>query len=166
MKEPIWLSVAATHVGIKEIPGAQSAPVIMRWATDLGVETIYTGDAVPWCALYANRLMKACQLPTTGTGYDLLRARKFATWGQPLDGVALGAILVFTRPEGAHVGLYLGETDSHYRIRGGNQLDAVSDTWIAKARCVAMRWPAGVELPAVEPVQMVSDGKRASVNEA
>lgn len=166
MTTPIWLSVAATHIGIHEIPGAQSAPVIMRWATDLGVSSIYTGDAVPWCALYMNRLMQACQLPTTGAGYDLLRARKFATWGQPLAGVALGAILVFTRPEGAHVGLYLGETDTHYRIRGGNQLDAVSDTWIAKVRCVACRWPDGVALPAIGPVPLVTDKAPASGNEA
>lgn len=163
--EPIWLSVAATHIGIREIPGSLSAAVIQRWAADLGVSAIYDNDDVPWCALYLNRVMKACHLPMTGSGYDLLRARMFATWGQPLDGVALGAILVFTRPQGAHVGLYLGETDTLYHIRGGNQSNAVSDTWIAKDRCTARRWPAGLPLPIQQPIVTTTNGMPVSDNE-
>ncbi len=73
---------------------------------------------------------------------------------------------MFTRPEGAHVGLYLGETATHYRVRGGNQGDAVSDTWIEKGRCVARRWPDGVALPLLASVLLTADGALASVNEA
>lgn len=163
---PIWVSVSASHVGIHEIPGQQSAAVIQQWAEDLGVSAIYPNDAVAWCALYMNRLMLACQLPTTGKGYDLLRARMFAMWGQPLGGVALGAVLVFTRPEGAHVGIYLGENVTHYYVRGGNQRDSVCDVWLEKRRCVAQRWPMGVALPELTPILLAANGAPVSVNEA
>lgn len=166
MTEPIWLSVSASHVGIHELPGTQSAPVIQKWADDLGVRAIYPDDSIAWCALYMNRLMLACQLPTAGKGYDLLRARVFAMWGQPLAGVALGAVLVFTRPQGAHVGLYLGEDQARYYVRGGNQGNAVSDTWIEKTRCVAKRWPNGVALPELAAIQLAANGQPTSVNEA
>ena len=166
MTVPIWVSVSASHIGISELPGTPSAAVIDRWAEDLGVRAIYPNDSIAWCALYMNRLMLACQLPTTGKGYDLLRARVFAMWGQPLDGVALGAILVFTRPQGAHVGIYLGETKTHYLVRGGNQGDAVRDALIEKKRCVARRWPNGVPLPVLASIAVNTTAAPVSVNEA
>jgi hypothetical protein len=63
-------------------------------------------------------------------------------------------VLVFERPGGGHVGFYAGESGASYRVLGGNQGDAVSHAWIAKARCIAVRWPPGVPAPA-KPVKVV-----------
>jgi len=46
----------------------------------------------------------------------------------------LGDILTFTRKGGGHVGLYVGEDETHYHVHGGNQSDSVSFTRIAKTR--------------------------------
>lgn len=140
--DPLWLSVARLCLGIREVPGQANNPTIMQWAKDIHAPDWYNNDDQPWCAVFLNRLMMACQLPLSGTGFDLLRAKSFESWGIPLTIPAFGCVMTFSRPEGAHVGLYLGERADAYRILGGNQSNAVSLTWIAKDRLVAMRWPA------------------------
>jgi len=164
--EPIWLSVARAFLGLAELPGPQSNPVILRWAKDIGAPAWYDNDDKAWCAVFVSRLLLACHLPPVGAGYDLLRARSFESWGRALAAPAPGAVLVFSRPEGAHVGLYLGERADAYRVLGGNQGNAVSETWIAKGRLTAIRWPDGVPLPLDGPVTLRADGARVSSNEA
>lgn len=164
MSEPIWLSVARMTEGIAEIPGPTSAPVILRWAQDIGAPA-YVNDDIAWCAVWANRLAMACKFPKSGQGYDLVRAKSFATWGVPLDEPSLGCVQVFSRPEGFHVGLYLGERDNAYRVLGGNTGNAVAATWIAKERLVAQRWPLGVPLPTTGMVRLTDDGALVSINE-
>ena len=137
--------------GITEIPGPASNPIILRWGQEIHAPA-FLNDDVAWCAVYANRLAMACQFPLSGTGYDLLRARSFVSWGQRLDYEALGAWMVFGRPEGAHVGLYLGETKNAYRVHGGNTNNRVGVAWVAKSRLIARRWPPGLTLPPVGPV--------------
>jgi hypothetical protein len=58
--------------------------------------------------------------------------------------LAPGAVLVFEREGGGHVGFYVGEDGTSYHVIGGNQGDAVSVARIAKTRLVASRWPKGV----------------------
>lgn len=151
-------------MGLAEVPGPSSNPVIMRWAKELGVP--YANDDEAWCALFMNRIMMACQLPVAGKSYDLLRAKSFATYGEPLMSPALGAILVFTRPTGGHVGFYLGETATDYRVRGGNTSNMVGDAWISKTRIIAMRWPGALATAILGPVLLAANGEPASVNEA
>lgn len=164
--EPLWLSVARMAHALAEIPGRLSNPVVLQWARDIGAPDWYDNDDKPWCALFLNRVLKACQLPMAGTGFDLLRARSFAVWGQRLDAPALGSILVFTRPEGAHVGFYLGEHAAAFRVYGGNQANQVGEAWIARDRLQAIRWPADHPLPVSAPVRLAADGRSMSGNEA
>lgn len=163
--EPLWLSVARAFVGVTEIPGAASNPAILRWGKDIHAPA-FTNDDTAWCAVWMNRLCMACQLPMAGTGYDLLRAKSFMTWGQGMALPALGCVLVFQRPEGSHVGLYVGERADAYYVLGGNQLNAVSYSWIKKARLKATRWPVGHTLPAPQPVLLANNGELVSRNEA
>jgi uncharacterized protein (TIGR02594 family) len=146
MLEPILLRVARLSDGLLEIPGPKSNPVIVKWAKDIGAPA-YTNDDIPWCAVAMNRWLLACGWPLAGNGYDLLRARSFETWGQPIDEPALGCVMVFSRPEGYHVGLYLGERSDAYYVYGANQSNTVGATWISKNRLTAMRWAEG------EPVE-------------
>ena len=163
-RDPIWLSVARAFIGLVETPGPASNPVILRWAADIGAPA-YTDDGVAWCAVFVNRILLACGLPLSGRGYSLLRAGSFRDWGQDMPlGPAPGAVLVFSRPEGHHVGFYVGEDATRYRVLGGNQIDAVSETWINQLRLVAMRWPDGVERPFVGRVVLTAAGA-TSTNE-
>ena len=166
MTEPLGCPSRACPPAWPRFLGPASNPLILQWARDIGAPAFFNNDDIAWCAVYANRLALACQFPLSGRDYDLVRAKSFATWGQPLAAPALGAWAVFSRPEGFHVGLYLGERADAYRIFGGNTGNAVGATWIATARLLTMRWPAGVTLPITGRVRLMNDGQPRSVDEA
>lgn len=163
--EPLWLSVARMTEGIAEIPGPASEQIILKWADDIGAPA-YTNDDIAWCAVWMNRLCMAVKFPKSGQGYDLLRARSFATWGVPLVKPSLGCIMVFSRPEGAHVGLYLGESATRFYVLGGNTANKVGAAWLAKERLVAQRWPLGVPLSEAVSVTLDDAGAVVSIDEA
>ena len=164
--EPIWLSVGWMFVGIEEVPGIKNNPVIMQWSKDINSPSWYDNDDKAWCAVWMNRLMLACQLPMSGSGYELLRAKTFETWGQELKIPSLGAIMVFSRPEGNHVGIYLGERKDAYYILGANQSNSVRCSWLKKDRLTSTRWATDVPIPKVGRVWLDDLGGRLSENEA
>jgi uncharacterized protein (TIGR02594 family) len=169
MIEPIWLSVARMMIGIREVPGPLSNPTIIQWALDIGAPKWYDNDDKAWCAIAMNRLMLACQIPmattTPSDGYDLLRAKTFEEWGIPLATPAYGSIMTFSRPEGNHVGLYLGERKDAYYIWGGNQGNAISYTWIKKARWTSTRWPKDIPVTNVGRIWLDITSGLVSTNE-
>lgn len=163
---PAWLAAARALIGVRETPGAGNNPIIMGWAAKLGARVlgmIYNADATPWCGLTIAHVMQVAGIAPPPIA---VRAKSWATWGVPLPSnkVAPGAVLVFERPGGGHVGLYVGENDRSYRVLGGNQGDRVCETWIEKRRCVAIRWPSGVAVVG-GPVKLAGSGA-ASKNEA
>lgn len=160
---PDWLAYARTKVGIRETPGPKSNPVIMGWARRLGARVLgidYDEDSVAWCGLFLAEIMSASGFTPPKIA---VRARAWALWGLECEPCP-GAVLVFERPGGGHVGLYAGEDATAYHVLGGNQGDAVSITRIAKARCIAVRWPAGGP-PRGERLRTAASGK-LSTNEA
>jgi len=161
---PVWLETARKYIGTKEIPGLKNSEVIMGWASYLGgwIKTFYKNDEIAWCGLGAGALFKACGFPLPK---NPLSAISWASWGVSLPTPSLGCILVFKRPGGGHVGLYAGEDSTCYHVLGGNQGNSVSVTRIEKARCVAIRWPAGVPMPTTGRVFLTPKGQ-PSKNEA
>ena len=162
---PVWHQVAKAQIGVKEVPGAKSSPVILQWAGKVGrrLGIAYTDDATPWCGLFVAYVMQAAGF----TPPDIaVRAKAWADWGQPCE-PQLGAVLVFGRKGGGHVCWYLGENKIAFQVLGANQNDSVNVTWIAKDRLVASRWPPGATLPA-RPVRVIgAQGPAAlSTNEA
>lgn len=142
---PYWLTVAFKYRGLRETPGPKATPTLMQWARNFGgfVADFFTDDIQPWCALFANAVHEESALPLSGPpgSAALLRAASFINYGVPLDVPALGAILVFKRPGGHHVGWYTGESLKGFRVYGGNQLDSVRDSWLPQRDCIAIRWP-------------------------
>ena len=166
-KEPAWLTAARAKLGTREAPGAANNPTIMGWAKRLGAKVlgmVYNADSVPWCGLFVAQCVSEAGLIPPAIA---VRAKAWASWGVPInaDSLAPGAVLVFERPGGGHVGFYVGERADAYRVLGGNQGDAVTLAWIGKDRCVALRWPAS--RPRVGGrVQLASNGEPLSRDEA
>ncbi len=167
-KEPAWLGAARAKLGTREAAGTANSPTIMGWAKRLGTKAlgmVYNADSVPWCGVFVAICLAEDGLPTASIA---VRAKAWATWGQNLaaDRLAAGAVLVFERPGGGHVGFYVGEDPTHYHVLGGNQGDRVSIMRLEKVRCIARRWPAGC--PVVGgPVKMTAiAGIPTSRNEA
>ena len=95
------------------------------------------------------------------------RAKDWATYGSNLRSthVAPGAILVFARQGGGHVGFYVGEDNVYYHVLGGNQANSVNVMRLAKMRCIAIRWPK--DQPVLGgPVRISSSTAAISGNEA
>ena len=101
---------------------------------------VYGADSIPWCGLFVAQCMTEAGIKPPPIA---VRAKAWATWGDPCP-PQRGAVLVFQRDGGGHVGFYSGETASAYRVLGGNQGDAVSEVLISKSRCIAVRWPKGL----------------------
>lgn len=167
-----WMVIARQLLGTREVPGSANSATIMAWAKFVGVKDMgaaYTGDAVPWCGLFVAYCLKKAGLPVAEIS---LRARSWADWGANLreEALAYGAVLVFQREGGGHVGFYVGEGTVRiggklvpaYRVLGGNQSDNVTETWIAKDRCIARRWPRGV---AISPKRIYLDASGATLSQ-
>ena len=157
---PPWLKVAYSFLGLREVVGPKHNKVILGWLEKL--KAWWRNDETPWCGVFVAHCMQEAGLPFPKY---YMRAKAWADYGSLLrrDRLASGAILVFDRAGGGHVGFYVGEDAGHYFVLGGNQGNAVSVMKLGKSRLVASRWPFGVSVIG-KPVYM--DGGIVSVNEA
>jgi uncharacterized protein (TIGR02594 family) len=166
--EPVWMREARRFIGITEIPGSKSNTVIMGWAKKLGgwIASWYQNDDTPWCGLFIGNVI-ATTLPKEPLPANPLGALNWKRFGQP-GRIARGAILVFERSGGGHVGIYVGEDRTHYHVLGGNQDNAVSIARVKKGRLVdgGVRWPKTGEDPIGGAVQLTASGAPASKSEA
>ena len=166
--EPAWLRAAREKLGTREAVGAANSPTIMGWAKRLGTKAlgmVYNADSVPWCGVFVAICLAEDGLPPAPIA---VRAKAWAGWGANLaaDRLAPGAVLVFERPGGGHVGFYVCEDPTHYHVLGGNQGDRVSIMRLEKSRCIARRWPISRAVLG-KPVRMSSTaGIPTSRNEA
>jgi uncharacterized protein (TIGR02594 family) len=142
-----WLTEARQLIGTRELPGAGNNPVIMSWGNRLGARVLgiaYGADSVPWCGLFAAWCVHQAGIAPPKIA---IRAKAWATWGIPLSLSAtppMGAIAVFERQGGGHVGFVNSvNADSSLNILGGNQGDAVNVRRFTRDRLIALRWPAG-----------------------
>lgn len=160
MSGPIWYITAQRSLGVREIPGARHSKAILGWLQRL--KSWFTDDETPWCGTFVAQALDLVGLKPVKNWFRALAWKDYGTEVSP----QLGAILVFVRSGGGHVGFYAGEDDTRYYVLGGNQGNAVSYAWIAKERLVACRWPAGVPVPNTGRVRLANNGAPSSVNEA
>lgn len=138
--EPEWLAEARRHMGEKEIPGAKHNSKILGWVRTLG--GWFKDDETPWCGTFVGYCIHATGRAVPKHWY---RAKDWASWGKATP-PRVGAIAVFGRQGGGHVGFVVGESRDNWYVLGGNQSNMVNIAPIAKARLIAMRWPADIEL--------------------
>lgn len=160
MSEPSWLKIARSREGLKEIPGPRHNQTIIRWLGKL--KAWWSDDETPWCGVFVAHCMQESWLPFPKF---YMRAKAWSDYGSLLrrDRLAPGAILVFDRAGGGHVGFYVGEDAGFYYVLGGNQSNAVNVMKLGKSRLVASRWPKG-EPVIGKPVYL--NGGSVSTNEA
>lgn len=143
--------------GTAETPGPGNTRAIMAWARKVGLARVYAADSIAWCGLFMAYV--ALQ-----AGWDVpvnpLWARNWTGFGKPSKTPMLGDVLVFTRGNGGHVGIYVGEDATAYHVLGGNQADQVSIARIQKSRLIeSRRCPWRVNQPAnVRRVYLASTG--------
>lgn len=165
---PKMIVESVKFIGIHEVPGAGNNPIIMEWAEKLGVKDKYEADSMAWCALDFGMVIINSGKHLPLTGWDILRALSYVKFGMQVnkEDAMFGDTMILKRPEGGHVGLYIGEDDDAYHILGGNQSDAHGFTRIAKARLFAVRRPYyNSQPPQVRKIYLSKTGAISS-NEA
>ena len=138
-----WVEAARRDIGQRETLGPNDSPWIRAMLADLG-QSWLVGQ--PWCGGAMAKWAKAGGFALPRAWW---RARAWAEWGQPLPSPVFGAIAVFDRKGGGHVGIVTGRTASGgLVILGGNQGDEVNEReFPASRRPIAQRWPPGLLLP-------------------
>lgn len=139
------LEIARAEMGVHEVSGSGSNPRIMEYFRACGSSADWVkDDATPWCGSFMGWL--ACQVGQ-GLPPEPLRARSWATWGDPLDKFEPGCVVVTTRgkdPAAGHVTLGVEAKGDTLLCLGGNQGDEVSIVGISKASVIAYRRFPGV----------------------
>lgn len=155
MSEPLWLQEARKYLGVREIPGVNHHPLILSWWKKIRRGGIKT-DEVPWCSCFVGAMLEDCEIISS----RFESAKSYLTWGQPLALPAVGAIVVFSRNGGGHVGFVVGR-DGHGNIMvlGGNQGDEVNIRAFPISRVVGYRWPLAVPLPQPSALPLMARGQ-------
>lgn len=159
-----WMDTAKSLFGTKEKPGTANNPEIIEWAKAIGgwIANYYTKDEIPWCGLFVAHCLEE-------NGMDIpknpLSALEYAKWGESLSEPSYGAVVVFTRSGGGHVGFYVGEDEDAYHVLGGNQSDQVNVTRVSKDRLTAIRWPSEFEVEYTGPIERDSSDLQMTTNE-
>lgn len=160
---PKVITEGMKYLNVSEIKGPASNEVIMKWATGLGLEKVYTNDDIAWCGLFVAHVIK-------NTGRDPVKdplwARNWVKFGVASPQPSLGDILVFARNGGGHVGFYVAEDKSAYHVLGGNQGNKVSIVRIEKNRLLQARRPLYNSIPTTAKPYLVSAKGTLSTDEA
>lgn len=160
---PRHLLKALELLGVTETVGSKHNPIILGWAKEVGLQSTYTADEIPWCGLLVATVMKRADRPMVDSP---LWALSWNNFGVKVDVPMLGDILTFTRKGGGHVGFYVGEDTTHFHVLGGNQGNSVSIVRIAKSRLSQARRPEYTNQPTnIRKVILASNGT-VSTNES
>lgn len=160
---PRIIKIGLDNLGVKEVSGTGNNATILSWAKELGIQSTYSQDSIPWCGLFIAIVVKRSGREPVA---NPLWARNWERWSIGVKKAMLGDILVFVRPGGGHVGIYIAEDADCYHVLGGNQSDAVTITRIKKVRCTAIRRPQYNNQPASVQEFVVTGTGAVSSNEA
>jgi uncharacterized protein (TIGR02594 family) len=140
MKEPTYLTIARADIGQKETLGPNDSKWIRGMWAKFSAGWLL---GQPWCG---GAMAKWLSEAGHAIPKHYYRALAWADYGVRCPGPAQGAIAVLTRKGGGHVAFVTGVTGdgSKVRLLGGNQDDAVKESWFPAVRITAYRLPLGV----------------------
>jgi uncharacterized protein (TIGR02594 family) len=128
--EPPWIVEGKKVWGLHE---GRDKEALTKWLKSDG-QRLGDTEKMPWCGDYTETAIKNSlpKEPFTGTvGKNPYWARNWLKFGEPTE-PCYGAIIVFSRGKGGHVGFVVGEDDTDYYTLGGNQGDSVNIVRISK----------------------------------
>ena len=154
-----WITEAKTALGRNE---ARDRSWLMGWLKHDG-RSLGDPSKNPWCGDFVETCIRMGlpDEPLLGAlGTNPYWARNWLLFGQGTTPVT-GAVLIFERDSGGHVGFAIGQDDTHFYVLGGNQSDAVTIARIAKSRLLGARWPATFpprqhHLPTMKPGEFLT----------
>ena len=154
-----WISEAKTALGRNEAPDSNW---LMDWLKRDG-RTLGDPSKNAWCGDFVETCIRMAlpDEPLLGAlGTNPYWARNWLLFGQETKPVT-GAVLIFERGSGGHVGFAVGQDETHFFVLGGNQSDAVTIARIAKSRLLGARWPATypprpLRLPTMKPGEFLA----------
>ncbi len=154
-----WITEAKTALGRNE---ACDRIWLMDWLKRDG-RSLGDPSQNPWCGDFVETCIRIAlpdELLLGALGTNPYWARNWLLFGQETKPVT-GAVLVFERGSGGHVGFAVGQDDRHFFVLGGNQSDAVTIARIAKSRLLGARWPATYpprlqRLPTMKPGEFLT----------
>lgn len=138
-KELPWIIEGKKVFGLHE--GRDKAK-LTAWLKSDG-QRLGDTEKLPWCGDYTETAIKNSlpDEPFVGAvGKNPYWARNWLKFGKPVE-PCYGAIIVFARGKGGHVGFVVGEDDTDYYVLGGNQSNMVNVTRISKDRFLGCTWP-------------------------
>lgn len=170
MSSAPWLTEAHKYIGQREVPG----PGVNAWIREMwnalpGGPWFWKhygqdDSKLPWCGAFVAMVLKSCGI-TLPKRYA--SALAWLEWGTRLQHPTAGAIVIFKRGGGGHVGFVVGRDQSgRLLVLGGNQSDAVRIDPFAEDRIVGYRWPPGRPLPPVYSMPVIAHAGPVSRNEA
>ncbi len=135
---PQMVQEAVALLGVHELEGIRDNQTILGWAREVRLANVYTHDSIAWCGLLCAVVAKRASKPVVE---GALWAANWCKWGRPSPLPSLGDVIVYTRPGGHHVNVYIAEDEVAYHGIGGNQSDTVSIARILKSRAKCVRRP-------------------------
>lgn len=139
--DPPWLRLARADLGIREAPGADANPDIMRAWQYCDYEPP-AGDETAWCSAKCNEWLQRAGFPGTRQP----NARSWERYGKQIGRPVVGCIAVLWRGSPTswqgHVALYMGPgRPGHVKLLGGNQGNAVSIAEFPASQVLCYRMP-------------------------
>ncbi len=155
-----WITEAKTALGKNE---ARDCGWLMDWLKRDG-RSLGDPSKNPWCGDFVETCIRMGlpDEPLLGAlGTNPYWARNWLLFGQHTK-PASGAVLIFERGSGGHVGFAVGQDDTHFYVLGGNQSDTVTVARIAIPRLLGARWPATFpprqqRLPTMKPDEFLTN---------
>jgi uncharacterized protein (TIGR02594 family) len=154
-----WITEAKSALGRHE---ARDRSWLMDWLKRDG-RSLGDPSKNPWCGDFVETCIRMGlpDEPLLGAlGTNPYWARNWLLFGREVQPIT-GAVLIFERGSGGHVGFAIGQDDTHFYVLGGNQSDAITIARIAKSRLLGARWPATYpprpqRLPTMKPGEFLA----------
>lgn len=147
-KEPMWLRLGRTYLGLSEYQGNRHNPKILEWWIRLGLP--FRTDETPWCAGFVCGVLEEASIRSPRSA--AARSFNWSKWGVILEEPAVGCVVCLWRGarKGAsgHVGFLVGrDRFNNLMILGGNQANRVSIRPFSRERVLSYHWPRDESLP-------------------
>lgn len=158
-----WMAEARRVLGRHEV---RDNNWLRSWLKSDG-RTLGDPAKLPWCGDFVETCIRLA-LPSESLpgalGQNPYWARNWLLLGANTK-PTYGAILVFERGSGGHVGFAVGADAACYHVLGGNQSNAVTIARIERKRLLGARWPASFPARAIN-LPTLSAAGTISKNEA